>query len=169
MASVRVMRLVLGAFVPLTVCCIAIIPPVVLWSHLPDPLASHFGFSGTSNGSMARSSAFAVTWALAVVPSLCVTAAVLRSRRPDRAGGLVALGVLVGAAGAAASIDLLVANLNAHRWSDAHNPAFGLALVLGGPLLLASLVYAVARLLARSAGSPGREHRDPEPGPATTS
>ena len=169
MASFRVIRLVLGAFVPLTVCCIAVVPPLVFWSHLPDPLASHFGFSGTPNGSMARSSAFAVTWAVAVVPSLCVTAAVLRSRRPDRAGGLVALGVLVGAAGAAASIDLLVANFNAYRWSDAHNPAFGLALMLGGPLLLAILVYAVARLFERSAGSRGRSQRDPGPGRAITS
>jgi hypothetical protein len=50
MASFRVIRLVLGAFVPLTVCCIAVVPPLVFWSHLPDPLASHFGFSGTPTG-----------------------------------------------------------------------------------------------------------------------
>ena len=169
MASFRLIRLVLGGLVPLIVCCLAVVPPLVLQSHLPDPLASHFGFSGSPNGSMARSSAFAVTWALAVIPSLCVTATVLRSRRPDRVGGLVALGVLVGAAGAAASIDLVVANFNAHRWSQAHNPAFGLALMVGGPLVLAGLVYTVSRLLQRSASSPARNRRDRDPGGAIAS
>jgi hypothetical protein len=68
--------------------------------------------------------------------------------------------VLVGAAGAAASIDLVIANFNAHIWSDAHNPAFGLALMVGGPLVLAALVYTVSRLLQRPASSPGRNQRD---------
>ncbi len=168
MASSILIRLVLGGLVSATVCCLAVVPPLVLWSHLSDPLASHFGFSGTPNGSMARPEAFAVTWALAVVPSSWVTAVVLRSRRPDRAGGLAALGVLVGGAGAAASIDLVVANFNAHRWSDAHNPTFGLALMLCGPLVLAVLVYAVARFLRRSAGSPAHGQRDRGPGRAGT-
>jgi hypothetical protein len=81
----------------------------------------------------------------------------------------VALGVLVGGAGAAASIDLLVANFNADHWSDAHDPAFGLALMLGGPILLAVLAYAVARFLACAAESRGRDERSVGPGRAITS
>lgn len=53
---------------------------------------------------MGRSTAFAATWALAVLPSVRVTVNVLCSKRPSRAGGLVALGVLIGAVGVAASI-----------------------------------------------------------------
>jgi hypothetical protein len=72
----------------------------------------------------------------------------------------VALGVLIGAAGAAASIDLVVANFNASRWSDAHNPAFGLVLMLGLPVVLAVLVYALARFLDRSTVSEGQSRKD---------
>ena len=86
MACFRVIRLVLGGLVPLTVSLLAVVPPLVVWSHLPNPLASHFGFSGTANGSMARSSAFAVTWALAVVPSLCVAVAVADPGGPTGRG-----------------------------------------------------------------------------------
>ena len=100
----RLTRLVLGGLVPLTVICMAVIPPLLVWGRLPDPLASHFGLSGTPNGFMGRSTAFAGTWALAVLPSVWVTVSVLRSKRPSRAGGLVALGVLIGAVGVAASI-----------------------------------------------------------------
>ncbi|MFZ2058491.1 MAG: DUF1648 domain-containing protein [Acidimicrobiales bacterium] len=156
MVSSRLARLVLGGLVPLTVICMAVVPPLVLWGHLPDPLASHFGFSGTPNGFMGRSTAFAGTWALAVLPSVWVTVSVLRSKRPSRAGGLVALVVLIGATGVAASIDLVVANLNAPGWRDAHNPVFGLVLLLGLPFVFAGLVYALARCLDRSTGSGGR-------------
>ena len=77
---------------------------LLVWGRLPDPLASHFGLSGTPDGFMGRSTAFAATWALAVLPSVRVTVNVLCSKRPSRAGGLVALGVLIGAVGVAASI-----------------------------------------------------------------
>jgi uncharacterized membrane protein len=57
MVSFRLIRLVLGGLIPLAVCCVAVVPPLVLWSHLPDPVASHFGFSGTANGFTTRSTA----------------------------------------------------------------------------------------------------------------
>jgi hypothetical protein len=159
----RLTRLVLGGLVPLTVICMAVIPPLLVWGRLPDPLASHFGLSGTPNGFMGRSTAFAGTWALAVLPSVWVTVSVLRSKRPSRAGGLVALGVLIGAAGVATSIDLVVANLNAPRWNDAHNPGFALVLLLGLPFALAALVYALARRLNRSPGTRDRSREDDGP------
>jgi len=168
MVSSRLTRLVLGGLVPLTVICMAVVPPLVLWGRLPDPLASHFGFSGTPNGFMGRSTAFAGTWALAVLPSVWVTVSVLRSKRPGQAGGLVAVGVLIAAAGVAASTDLVVANLNARHWRDAHDPAFGLVLLLGLPFVFAVLVYALARRLDRSTGSGGQAQQDAGPGHAAT-
>jgi len=164
MVSFRLTRLVLGGLVPLTVTCMAVVPPLLVWGRLPDPLASHFGLSGTPNGFMGRSMAFAGTWALAALPSVWVTVSVLRSKHPSRAGGLVALGVLIGTIGVAASIDLVVANLNAPRWRDAHDPAFGLVLLLGLPFVFAVLVYALARRLDRSTGSRGRAREDDGPG-----
>jgi hypothetical protein len=168
MVSFHLTRLVLGGLVPLTVICMAVVPPLVLWGRLPDPLASHFGLSGTPNGFMGRSTAFAGTWALAVLPSVWVTVGVLRSKRPSRAGDRVVLGVLIGAIGVAASIDLVVANLTAPGWRDAHNPAFGLVLLLGLPFALAALVYALARRLDRFTGSGGRAREDGGPGHAAT-
>ncbi len=164
MVSFRLTRLVLGGLVPVTVICMAVVPPLVLWGRLPDPRASHFGFSGAPNGFMARSTAFAGTSALAAVPSLWVAVSVLRSRRPSRAGGLVALGVLIGAIGVAASMDLVLANLDARRWSDAHDPAFALVVLLGLPFALAALVYALARRLDRSTVPGGRPQRGAGPG-----
>ncbi len=89
MDSARLIRLVHGLLVPLSVTLMAVVPPRVLWGHLPDPLASHFGFSGAPNGSMSRSAAFATTWALAVLASLSVAVSVLRSKRPSRVSGLI--------------------------------------------------------------------------------
>jgi hypothetical protein len=161
------LRIGLGALLPAALLVAAIVPPLALWSHLPARLADHWGFGGTANGSMPKPFALGVSFALAALGASLSSCWALGLPRPAAAPvggrrrvvasglGLLGTGVLFCGLGAATSLVVTFANLDAPTWHQAHPLGAGALIGLsGGPLaLLVAALY-----LARRAGEANLGH-----------
>lgn len=149
-------RIWLGVVVPVAWVAVAVAAFVATWSRLPDPLATHWGLSGTPNGAMPRLAAFALFGGTGLLAALAARVAMSRAHGiAQLVGGATFAGVLFAALG----IVTVLANLDATRWQDAHS--VGLALALACCAIAgfgAALASRVARTLepARAAGSLAR-------------
>ena len=50
----RVVAVLLGAVVPAVLLAACVIPPLMFWSRLPEPVADHWSFGAVPNGSAPR-------------------------------------------------------------------------------------------------------------------
>jgi hypothetical protein len=151
-------RTALVVALPAAIAGAAVLPWVLGWSRLPDPVATHWAIGGAPDGHMARGVAAASTIVPALVAALVVAAVGRRSGPPGLAPGAVATGVIgaaLGAVFAAVGLVTVVANAGASSWHDA-DVATGLVVVA----VLAAM--AAAGLAAARALGPPR----PVPTPA---
>jgi hypothetical protein len=91
----------------------AIVPAVIWWDRLPDPMATHWGISGHPDGSMARGAAVALVLGVATVAGLSSSALALVG---THAGGLVAG---IGAMFSWLAWCTILANKGARTWHEA--------------------------------------------------
>lgn len=152
------LRLALGLALPAALVALAVVPMVVLWSRLPEPMATHWSLSGDPDGSMSRLAALALQGGLTVL--FASVACALSRRRPARPGELaLGLGSAVFVAGLLALLStlLVVANLGQADWRQADLPVLAVVLVVGVAASLGWAVALLARRLERSAPAPERE------------
>ncbi|MHB8293768.1 MAG: DUF1648 domain-containing protein, partial [Acidimicrobiales bacterium] len=154
---------------PAALVAVAVVPPLALWSHLPARLADHWGFGGAPNGPMPKPFALGVSFVLATTGAALTWSWALRFPRPATAPvggrrrvvasglGLLGTGVLFCGLGAATSLVVTFANLDAPTWRQAHSLGTAAQIGLpGGPLALV-----VAGLyLARRFGKANPGHGD---------
>jgi hypothetical protein len=132
----------------------AVAVPAALWSRLPGRVADHWTLSGTADGTMPRLLAFGLLGGIAVVGTGVAWGGLAAGRRRAPAGppammmAMMAIGLLLTAAGAASVILVAVANLGNGPGSASVGPGAQLGLA-GGPVLLAA---GAAYLLRRHGG-----------------
>ncbi len=85
-------RTLLAALVGPVLGAAAIVPAVVWWGRLPDPMATHWAISGHPDGSLARGAAIALVVGVAVVAGL--SACALTLLRVHAAGLIAGVGAL---------------------------------------------------------------------------
>jgi hypothetical protein len=117
----------------------------VVWSELPDPIATHWPMSDVPDGNTPKLLFFGIA-GLVLVVIAAVTVMALRRAGADRRSQRLTLLYALGAAMFwTCTVGMLVlANLGASEWTDARLPFAALAVPLGVPL--ASVVLA-ARLV----------------------
>ena len=105
---------------------LALLPFVLGWSSLPDPVASHWGLDGAPDGAMPRS----LVWLLpiAVVTLGAVLAVLFRADGRPSAESAAILGVMGGIA-IWIGLSTVILNRGAATWQEAGS--FGLVQVLG--------------------------------------
>ena len=125
--------------VSVAIAIVGVAPWLLLWSSLPEEVATHWDLYGDANGHMARGIAFAV---LGGVSAVLAVAAVLRSR--DMASPVLAF---VATVLAFASLGTVLANRDQTDWRDASLSlawvVLGLVVAVGAALVFArSVKYA---------------------------
>ena len=136
----------------------AIVPWVVAWSALPDPMASHWSFSGAPNGHAPRAVLFAL---LVVLAALFAFGGAFNSRHAsafNRLGSAGAGMAFAAAVMAVTSLEVVVANHSVATWRDARLPAGWIVV----PLLVgAAAAVVTSRTMPNEATTIG-------PGPTTS-
>ncbi len=121
-----------------------LLPLVLGWQHLPDPMSTHWGLSGAPDGSMRKLAAAALFAALVLLPVLFAAPRSGHAGRPS--AGKLALLSFVGLLMTALSASTVWLNWGRSRWQEAGHMrlpvVLGVALV---PLALAAVVLALAR------------------------
>ncbi len=145
-------RTVLGLFIPVPVAAIGLVPYLAYRSDLPDRIASHFGFSGRADGSMAPEVFLAVFGGLmAVGLAGCVTVALIRRRlQPMVAPSVSSVGAFLGSISAGI---LAIGQRGLEQWQDATISPGTLVPWVGGSLIVAGLAAWVASSLPFDEGS----------------
>ena len=144
-------RLVAGIVLPVAIVAVSVVPWILVWSRLPDPVATHWGLGETPNGHQSAGAAAALMIIPALVAAVVVAAV---ARRPATAvspraamGAVVAAGL--GGLFAIMSVSVALANAGAATWHDASlNGLWVLASIAAGLLTAA----AAARSLGPAAG-----------------
>lgn len=132
----RSARMILGIGLPLAIAAIAVPWFLVL---MPDPVASHFDFGGTPNGSTGRAAFVAQFGGLAVVGMVLCVVTALFSRRLPRVVGFFAplLGGFFGGLGSSILAITAITHSGLYEWTDARMsgwwmiPLVGISAVLG--------------------------------------
>lgn len=126
-----------GLVVPVLLVAASVVPEIVSWSRLPEPLAVRFAPSGDPDGTLPKLGELAFTGLLSVLPGLVVAFSVLGRARPrSSARGVVSVGFAAATVAATVSVLVVVANAGAPSWEEARR--LGLAGVLL-PLALGAL------------------------------
>lgn len=138
------------------VVTVALLAPLVLLrDRLPDPIATHWDFSGVPDGSSSTAGFPLVMlpgWLVLAV--FAVAAATVGERRAHRAGSAAGLGAMAFFfAGITAST--LWANLDHTTWQDARLPAWHVPSVLVAAVVAGVLGWRVGN---RGPDEPGAEH-----------
>ncbi|HEY1812255.1 MAG TPA: DUF1648 domain-containing protein [Kofleriaceae bacterium] len=131
-------RNVFGIVLPCVWIAIGVIPFVLAWDRLPEPMASHWGLSGTPNGALPRMSMIGLTataTALAAFVACLITRPGARSRVVSATCGIAAF---VGCMFATISIIVVRANVDVQSWRDARP----MSLALVGVVVAVSAVAA---------------------------
>ncbi|MET0413531.1 MAG: DUF1648 domain-containing protein [Polyangiaceae bacterium] len=119
------------------------LPLLVGWSHLPEPVATHWRGGGAPDASSSKLGIMLVLTLIGLLP-LAGVGSKLRDafRVPTALATLAFVGVLA----TSVSVQITLMNWNRGGWSAAREPGLlGLALVLGLPAAAASLAYLLAR------------------------
>ncbi len=130
-------RRLLAAAIGLAAAVAAAVPCVIWWHRLPDPMATHWGFSGPPNGAGSRVAAMAALVGPAVVLGVASAVASLRGSRTAIFVGAVLAGIAANLAWA--SWMTVLANVDVRAWRDARS---------GGGLLTGLLGLAVGAVVA---------------------
>jgi Protein of unknown function (DUF1648) len=143
-----------------TAGAIAVLPfawAALVWSDLPDPIATHWTFSEAPDGHTSKGAFFLSAATVVVILAIVATVSILRDRRDRRSQRLLALYALGGATFVAAILGLILsANHGAPTWQEASQPA---ALVVVPLVLPLAVVALAARLVPVPPIEPGREPR----------
>ena len=118
-------RTVFGLALPLGWLVLAVVPFVLAWDRLPEPIACHWGLSGAPNGALPRISVLAIhagATGLAAITAWIVTRPGTRSRSVSATCGLTAF---VGSLFAVLGVAIVGANLDAPTWHDAQPMPLG--------------------------------------------
>lgn len=118
------------------------LPLLVGWSHLPEPVATHWPLGGAPDGSMSKLGFISLLAAIGLSPLLA-----LRAKSPDALRSATALATLVfmGLVTTGVSLVVTMANWDRSSWTEARPPGVALLLVLGLPSAAAGITYWVAR------------------------
>ncbi len=144
-------RTALVVALPAVIAGGALLPWVVAWSRLPDPVATHWAIGGDPDGHLSRAVAAASTVVPALVGAVLFAAVGWRKGARGLAPGAVATGVLAAGLGgvfAALSLVTVVANVGASSWHGA-DVAVGVVVVA----VLAAMAGA-GLVAARALGPP---------------
>ena len=106
-------RLLLWA---LAMIVVGLIPFLVGWGQLPDPVATHWGFNGEPDGSMPL--AFAPLIQVGIVAIGLLTTSLFRVEGEPTAEAFAMVG-LMGGLGLALNVSLVQLNWGAEHWTDA--------------------------------------------------
>jgi uncharacterized protein DUF1648 len=164
-AGVMDWRRVAGLFLlPALILAVLVIPVPLLADRLPDPIATHWGFTGEPDGSSARTPAWlvvVVAWALAWA------GLVWRSRRPGPRSGIrmpeLVVALAVGGFVAGMSVVTVALNLDATSWRDAGSlPIWGVLAVLAAAFAICGAGAAL------ESGRPAPARPDRRVGPPPT-
>lgn len=130
-------------------------PLVLLRERLPDPIATHWGFSGVPDGSSSVTGFPLVMlpgWVVMAV--FAVVAGTVGKRRAHRAGSAAGLGAMAFFfAGITAST--LLANLDHAAWQDARLPMWHVPAVLVAAVVAGGIGWVIGN---RGPDEPGTEH-----------
>ena len=123
--------------------------------RLPDPIATHWGFSGVADGSSAVSAfPLFVLPAWLVMAVLAVAVGTMGERRAHRAGSAAGLGAMASFfAGITAST--LLANLDHATWQEVRLPGWHVPAVLVAAVVAGGLGWFIGN---RGPDEPGTEH-----------
>ncbi|HEY1551676.1 MAG TPA: DUF1648 domain-containing protein [Kofleriaceae bacterium] len=139
-------RTVLGVIVPFAWFVAAVVPFSIAWSHLPEPLATHWSLLGHPNGAMPRVTALALHAGFALLAAI---GAFVVTRPGDHPRGIatgVGVATFVGSLFAAIAVAVVIANYGAASWRDAHQNTLALLLAPA----FACVATAIASRAARS-------------------
>lgn len=135
------------------ICAVAVVPWLVWWSSLPDPVASHWDIHGHPNGHLPRLGLLVVLGGVACVLAISAAGAThFASSLPRSVSGAPVLG-FVAAVLATASAASVVANHDAASWEQAD---------LGSWWILFGLAFGVIVALAVGRMQPRAIHEPPK-------
>jgi hypothetical protein len=120
------------------------LPLLVGWSHLPEPVATHWPRGGAPDGSGSKLGVIFMLSAIGLSPLLA-----LRAKSADALRSATALATLVfmGLVTTGVSLVVTIANWDRSTWTEARLPGVALLLLLGLPSAAAGITYWVARRL----------------------
>ena len=155
-------RWVLGAVIPAAVAALGLGPYLAYRSDLPDRVATHFGLSGSPDGSMTLEEFLFFSGTLmASGVGGCVAIALIRRRLPPMvAPGVSAVGAFIAAMGAGILATTAIDQRGMDRWQDATLAPWSLLVVIGGGVVMGALAAWVAASL------PHRDSVGPAAAPA---
>lgn len=154
-------RALVGCVLPGVIVVVAVVPWLLWFDRLPDPLAIHWSGS-RPEGTASRVAALG----LSVVPAAVAAVALVMfvRRRPTPAKGLwVFLSSFLGALSAAMSSLTVMFNLDAASWQDASLEWWALVLAVAAPIAIGTLAVAWTTLPP----APPGEALVPATGPST--
>lgn len=150
-------RRVIGTVLPLGFIALTVFPLFVFQDRLPEPIATHWGWSGNANDSMSFGVLLIFSLVFVGVPALGMS--FVAHREPSYRGEMapaVSVTAFISGLVAAANWWIVGANLDALDWSQASPVGF---IWHGLGFSIAATVAAVAGVLARSIET----ERNPEP------
>jgi hypothetical protein len=148
-------RLALGV-IPAFLLVITIAPLAIFWGDLPEPMATHWGLSGTPDGSMPP---FLLAIVMVVIfGGVWVATARATAKHPAENGSFVAVLWFIGSLLAIVTWMAVLANRDAAEWVDASEVTLLFALIAAAA---ATAMGALGWVLGG-----GRSSTIPEPAPA---
>jgi hypothetical protein len=162
-------RTALVVALPAVIAGAAVLPWVLGWSHLPEPVATHWTIGGGPDGNMSRAAAAASTVIPALAGALVFAAVGLRAGPRGLAAGAVATGVIAAGLGgvfAAVSLVTVLANAGASSWRRADVAVGDVAVAVLAAVAGAGLAATRALGPPRTVPTPAAGPHDPAAAPA---
>lgn len=148
------LRLGLGVVLSGGWVVLAVVPLVLLWSRLPEPMATHWSLSGDPDASMSRLTVFTVQSGLSLLSAgFAFTWSRPSSTRSAARGAGFTIAVSTAAFFALLSALIVVANLDRPDWRQAAVTPLTLIPVVGGSALVALVMARLARTLGPPAAT----------------
>ena len=146
----RAQRVFVGTVLPLALVAVHLVPWLVVWGDLPDPVAIHFDADGMADGSMSVWGLLAMNGIVVAVAAI-VLARVVRHPGAAVSPALAASATFAGAVVAVISLDLALANRGHDDW---HTVTLGFG-APAGAIAAACAVTLPVVFLARRLDSSG--------------
>jgi hypothetical protein len=146
--------LAVGIALPVGLVALAVLPPLLFASRLPDPLATHWaGASGRPDGALPLALYAVLNLIFAGIPAAIVWH-LARKPAPAEVAPAVGIATFVAALSAALSCAVVGANLDAPTWREAALGPLPVLVALAAALALAVVGGRAARRLESRAAAP---------------
>jgi Domain of unknown function (DUF1648) len=165
----RTRRTALVVALPVVIAGVAVLPWVLAWSGLPDPVATHWAIGGEPDGHMSRAAAAVYTVVPALAGALVMAAVGRRAEPQGLAPGAVATGVIAAGLGgvfAVVSLTTVLANAGASSWRGAGVAVGVVVVAVLAAMAAAGLAAASALGSPRAMPAPAAGPDDPAVAPA---